>query len=110
METENKGGGQLGASPRYSDLLVEFLPFDRSSLENAIDRFLERFETVGTEFADWSEPGGLVPAIVGTALTVVAVGVTLRQQLARDEARRSTAEEELARFARFPNPWRMEEA
>jgi hypothetical protein len=113
VQTENDRGGGSGPSPRYSDLLVEFLPFDRASLENAIDRFLEGFETLGTELTDLREPASLVPALVGTGLTALAVAATLRQQLARQEAKRSSAdeaEEELARFAGFPNSWRLEES
>jgi hypothetical protein len=113
VDIENDGWGGSGTPPRYSDLLVEFLPFDRSSLENAIDRFLEGFETLGTELSDMSEPAGLVPALVGTALTAVAAGFTLRQLLARHEDRRSSAEEaedDLAGFAGFPKSWRLEEA
>jgi hypothetical protein len=112
-ETESDGGSGLRASPRYSDLLVEFMPFDRASLENAIDRFLEGFETLGTELGDWPEPAGVVPGLVGTALTALAAEVTLRQQLARNEARRPSAEEteeELAGLAGFPHLWRQEES
>jgi hypothetical protein len=113
VDTENDDGGGLGPSPRYSDLLDGFLPFDRSSLKHGIDRFLRGLETFGTELTDLSEPASVVPALVGTGLAALAAGVTLRQQLARDEAKRSSAEEveaELARFVGFPNPWRLEES
>ncbi len=36
-----------GLLTRPADLLTEFLPFDRASVENAIDQFLERFEGMG---------------------------------------------------------------
>jgi hypothetical protein len=113
METESDGGSGLRASPRYSDLLVEFLPFDHTSLDNAIDRFLEGFETLGTELSDWPEPAGVVPGLVGTALTALAAEVALRQQLARHEGKRPSAEDaedELAGLAVFPNLWRLEES
>ena len=37
--------------PRGSDLLTEFLPFDRATLEDAIDRFLAPLEELGSELA-----------------------------------------------------------
>ncbi len=99
-------------SLRYSDLLTEFLPFDRSFVENAIDRFLDRFESLGAELTDLRETTNLVPAVAATALTTLAVEVALRRWRARDEANGAPAEdaeEELARFAGFPNLWSLGE-
>jgi len=99
-------------SLRYSDLLTEFLPFDRSFVENTIDRFLDRFESLGAELTDLRETTNLVPAVAATALTTLAVEVALRRWRARDEANGAPAEdaeEELARFAGFPNLWSLGE-
>src|SRR5208337_2734372 len=49
LNMETGAGDMEMPSLRYSDLLTEFLPFDRSFVENAIDRFLDRFESLGAE-------------------------------------------------------------
>lgn len=99
-------------SLRYSDLLTEFLPFDRSFVENAIDRFLDRFESLGAELTDLRETTSLIPVAAATAVTTLAVEVALRRWRARDEANGAAAEdaeEELVRFAGFPNLWSLGE-
>jgi len=113
MDMETDGGAVKMPLPRFSDLLTEFLPFDRSSLENAIDRFLDRFEGLGAGLTDLREPTNLVPAVAATALTALAAEVALRRLRARDQAKGAPAEdseEELARFAGFPNLWNLGEA
>jgi hypothetical protein len=105
--------GGVTPLPQYSDLLVEFLPFDRSTLENAIDRFLNRFENLGAELTELSEPSGAVPVVVATALAAVAADFTLRKQRGRDDAKEESAEDpegELARCAGIPILWRLEES
>ncbi len=78
-------GGRDAAmpSPRSSDLLTEFLPFDRSFVENAIDGFLDRFESLGAELTDLSETTNLVSVAAATAVTTLAVEVALRRWRAR---------------------------
>src|SRR5271166_1226905 len=112
LDMETGAGDVEMPSLRYSDLLTEFLPFDRSFVENAIDRFLDRFESLGGELTDLRETTNLVPAVAATALTALAVEVALRRWRARDEANGAPAEdveEELARFAGFPNLWSLGE-
>jgi hypothetical protein len=112
LDMETGAGDVEMPSLRYSDLLTEFLPFDRSFVENAIDRFLDRFESLGAELTDLRETTNLVPAVAATALTTLAVEVALRRWRARDEANGAPAEdaeEELARFAGFPNLWSLGE-
>ncbi len=112
LDIETGAGDVEMPSLRYSDLLTEFLPFDRSFVENAIDRFLDRFESLGAELTDLRETTNLVPAVAATALTTLAVEVALRRWRARDEANGAPAEdaeEELARFAGFPNLWSLGE-
>ncbi len=99
-------------SLRSADLLTEFLPFDRSFVENAIDRFLDRFESLGADLTDLRETTNLVPAVAASGLTALAVEVALRRWRARDEAKgdpAEDAEEELARYAGFPNLWSLGE-
>ena len=112
LNMETGAGDVEMPSLRCSDLLTEFLPFDRSFVENAIDRFLDRFESLGGELTDLRETTSLVPAVAATALTTLAVEVALRRWRARDEANGAPAEdaeEELARFAGFPNLWSLGE-
>jgi hypothetical protein len=112
VETDDGAGSEEVPSPRYSDLLTEFLPFDRSSLENAIDRFLVQVESLGADLADLGEPTSLLPTLTAAALTVLASEVVLRRRRAREEARdvpAEAAEDELTRFAGFPNLWGLGE-
>ena len=83
LDMETGAGDVEMPSLRYSDLLTEFLPFDRSFVENAIDRFLDRFESLGGELTDLRETTNLVPAVAATALTTLAVEVALRRWRAR---------------------------
>jgi hypothetical protein len=114
LDMEAGAGDVEMPSLRYSDLLTEFLPVDRSFVENAIDRFLDRFESLGAELTDLRETTNLFPAVAATALTTLAVEVALRRWQARDEdeangAPAEDAEEELARFVGFPNLWSLGE-
>src|SRR5208337_3248031 len=114
LNMETGAGDVEMPSLRCSDLLTEFLPFDRSFVENAIDRFLDRFESLGAELTDLRETTNLFPAVAATALTTLAVEVALRRWQARDEdeangAPAEDAEEELARFVGFPNLWSLGE-
>jgi hypothetical protein len=109
---ETDAGTVEQPSPRSSDLLTEFLPFDRRSLENAIDRFLDQFATLGAELTDLREPANLLPVLAVAALTAVATEVALRRRRARAGVKRmpkEDAEGDLAGFAGFPNLWSLGE-
>jgi len=107
------GAGEVEmTSLRCAELLTEFLPFDRAFVENAIDRVLDRFESLGAELTDLRETTNLVPTVAATALTTLAVEVALRRWRARDEANGGAVEDdedELARFAGFPDLWSLGE-
>ena len=64
--------------PQAADLITSFLPFDRSSLEAAIDRFLDPFDDLASSMPGLRGPMGLVPASLAVAVTVLAVDVALR--------------------------------
>ena len=70
---------QAAASPRCSDLLTEFLPFDRARIEDAIDRFLAPLEGLGQELASWSPSMELLPAATLIATTALATEVMRRR-------------------------------
>jgi hypothetical protein len=111
-EAVDGAGGVEMPSLQHSDLLTEFSPFDRSSLKDAIDRLLDQFESLGAELTDLREATNLIPAVAAAALTALAAEVALRRRRARDETAGTPAEdseEELARFAGFPNLWNLGE-
>jgi hypothetical protein len=91
-------------SPRHAGPLTEFLPFDRASLEDAIDRFLAPLEDLGTELVDWRPSPGLVQVAAFVTTATVATEVVRR----RLEVRRATddaGEEAFARFPGHPSAW-----
>ena len=83
LEMDTAVGNVEMPSPRYADLLTEFLPFDRACVEHAIDGFLDRFESLGAELTDLRETTNLVPLAAATAVTCLAVEVALRRRRAR---------------------------
>jgi hypothetical protein len=91
-------------SPRSAGLLTEFLPFDRASLEDAIDRFLAPLENLGGELLDWRPSPGLVHAAAFvTAATVATEAV--RRRLRIRGASEDAGEEDFARFPGHPSAW-----
>jgi hypothetical protein len=93
-------------SPRSGDMLTEFLPFDRASLEGAIDRFLAPFEGISSELAHWQSPAGLVSAaaVVGT---VALAWEGVRRRARAVAARRAERDEDFARFPGYPTGWSL---
>jgi hypothetical protein len=78
-DPDGRAAGRLEVpSPQRSDLLTDFSPLDRTSLESAIDRFLRPFEGLG---AGRSGPPGseeLVTDLVVLAVALSASKVALR--------------------------------
>jgi hypothetical protein len=62
-------------SPRGNDLISTFLPFDRSSIEEAVNRFLGGLHDEGTRVQSEGEP---VPTWLLTATALAAAEVTRR--------------------------------
>ncbi len=65
-------------APQHSDLLTDFKPFDRGSLEDAIDRFLGHFDDFGTELSRGYGPTDLMIEIMAVAVAFTAAKVGLR--------------------------------
>ncbi len=86
--------------PSSSGLLTDFLPFERRSLEAAIDRFLDQFESLGADLTDWRSPTELLPMLTAVAVTAVASEV-LRRRRQRDEANAADGDR-AGGFGRFP--------
>jgi hypothetical protein len=100
-------------SPRRSDLLTDFLPFDRTSLEHAIDRFLDQFEDLG---AGRSHSRGLTNlltevTVVAVALAASNVALRLLGRSPEDEAALAGADvgANLDGFPGLPDPWSLGE-
>jgi hypothetical protein len=58
--------------PRGADLLSDFLPFDRASLELAVDRFLDQLEDLGAGLAWVQDPTGMVSEPILCAAAIAA--------------------------------------
>src|SRR5512135_1184186 len=110
-------GGATGLvevpSPRRSDLLTDFLPFDRTSLEHAIDRFLDRFEDLGAELSRSPGPTILFTEAMAVAVALLAskVALGLLGRSPDDEADWAGADAgaNLAGFSGLPDPWGVDE-
>jgi hypothetical protein len=100
---------EASPSPRCADLLTEFLPFDRASLEEAIDRFLAPLEDLGAELANWRPSAGLGPAAAFIVTATVATEV-VRRRLRGRAATGNEGEEVLARFPDYPWAWSLGES
>jgi hypothetical protein len=70
-------GAQESPPPSHADLATSFLPFDRASVERAIDEFLDHFESLGTGLPDLGMPARVVPG----AIAVAAVGLAAHRVL-----------------------------
>jgi hypothetical protein len=96
-------------SPRSADLLTDFLPFDRASLEDAIDRFLAPLEDLGVELANWRPSTGLIQAAAFVATATVATEV-VRRRLRGGEAAEEDADGAFARYPDHPWAWSLGES
>ena len=93
-----------------ADLLASFSPFDRGSLEQAVDRFLGRIGDLDAELSQLGETPSLIPGLVAAAVAI-SVAETMRRRF------RGTWDEEAAPLdaAGFPgmpghpHVWAMEE-
>src|SRR5262249_33173811 len=105
------GPAQVPAPPpQGSELLTDFLPFDRSCLADAIDRFLDEFQGLGAELADWSYSRGVLPALAAVTLAAVASNVARRRSSGgQPTAAEADEDEGLAPSPGFPGAWSLAE-
>jgi hypothetical protein len=94
---------------RPADLLTEFQPFDRASVENAIDQFLERFEGMGAGLSTDLESATVMSA--GSTLMAIAAVSTVMIVRRRRRAADRTATEEgiekaLGRIFNLTHSWK----
>jgi hypothetical protein len=78
ISAANLPAGIGAQSPRRSDLLTDFKPYDRGSLEQAIDRFLARFDDFAGELSGSEGSTGLLTEIMAVAVALTAAKVGLR--------------------------------
>ncbi len=96
---------------RGAGLIAELLPFDRASLEAAVDRFFDRFEDFDMERLGWEDPATMIPPSVALMLAATALEVA-RRRLRRTSrgggsVRGRLPEERLSLlgFPELPGPW-----
>ncbi len=106
---ETRSIDEPAPSPRCADLLTEFLPFDRASLEDAIDRFLAPFEELGAGLASWQSPTNLLPAAT-IVVTVALTSEVARRRANRGETTREVGEEAFAQIPGYPSSWSLGES
>lgn len=93
--------------PQVADLIAGFLPFDRKSLESAIDRFLSPLEDLGAAMPAAPGPTGLAPAVLAAMTAVLAWEAVLRLRRAEDGGIvELEGDEGLVAFPGLPGPWR----
>jgi hypothetical protein len=99
-------------SPQAADLLTRFAPFDRSSLEQAIDRFLGRFDGIGVELSWVRELWNWVPASLALAAVVLASNLIVLWRSSREGRSEAIEADHVAGLVRFPvppGPWSRDE-
>jgi hypothetical protein len=106
-----------------ADLIAGFSPFDRSSVEQAIDQFLDRLDDLETELSRLGTKANLMPSLTATAIAIATTELFHRWLGKRpDRARRvayvlggSTGDGDADADASFPGlpglpySWSLEE-
>jgi hypothetical protein len=94
--------------PRYADLVFDFLPFDRATIEVAVDRFLDQWENIAAEVTQFEPSSALLTgASVVAIATLTSVAINRRRRLHEDGqgSRTEDREEELTLLRSLPNSW-----
>jgi hypothetical protein len=105
---------ELPTSPSFgAGLHDRFSPFDRSTLEQALDRFLDQLGEIDEELYHLGEPGNLIPQVIAAA-TALSIAEALRRRTGRrwEEAVVVVGDDE-ASFASqpgLPGRWDSEES
>ena len=100
---QESGAAIAGVAIKGFDLLLEFMPFDRSSLESAVDQFIEGFESLGLNNLDSLEALDLIPGVLtGTVVLSATVLASKLRQERSDEEPYEDESDETSSFAGFP--------
>lgn len=95
---------------RAADLLASFSPFDRETIEGAIDHFLDRLGALEEGLANLDLTTSLVPNITAAAVVISVAEVIRRRRRADDKDGRDAEDECPRRLPGLPLGWAMEEA
>jgi hypothetical protein len=102
------GSAEATPRPHFAGLASHFLPFDRASLERAVDRFLDTFDSAADELTR-IEPWSALLISAGTiALTSLTLDAIKRRGRTRDDEKSSQDEvrrAETALLRTLPNSW-----
>ena len=108
LTSDDRGGSRL---PHAAGLIAKVIPFDRATLEHAVDQFFDQLEDLGV--GQLPEPG--LPRVLPLTLTVIAAvaGAEIaRRRLrvqgsrGRDARRRDPiGSEDLLGFPELPGSW-----
>jgi hypothetical protein len=108
---EVRRGHEFGAdatqTPREADLAAHFLPFDRATLEKAVDQFLEKFEGLANELAHLHAPANLLPIVGAVAMTAIASGLVVHQRRLRRRTTDAPFGDDEAGVPDLPNSWSL---
>lgn len=72
-------GEEVSPAARAADLVAGFSPFDRATLERAIDQFLDRLGEFESGLAPWGSGENLVPNLLTAAVMVSAAELARRR-------------------------------
>ena len=98
----SSGEGLEAPDPHLADMILNFLPFDRSTLDEAIDQFLDPFDGMVSSMPTLRGPLGLVTASLAVAVTVLAAEAAIRIRRSKDEGFDADAVEGLVAFPGLP--------
>jgi hypothetical protein len=96
------------SAPLARDLVSEFLPFDRATLERAIDRFLDQSGGLAAELARLETTTSVLSVVTLVGMTAIASQVVIRQRRLRDERPGGPADDDeqgSRGLPRLPNSW-----
>jgi hypothetical protein len=99
---------EIAPEPRCADLVSEFLPCDRATLERAVDRFLDQFESIAAELTRFQPSSALLTAASSAAIaTLMFEAIKRRRRNEHDgEAQRTLdCQEEMTLLRSLPNCW-----
>jgi hypothetical protein len=102
---ERAGSDSDLADPQRADLLSHFLPFDRSVLEDALDRFLDSYAGLGAAMSGGTGPLSVVPALMALAVSILACDVALHLRRSRGDGRLAEGDAGPLHFPGLPGLW-----
>jgi hypothetical protein len=99
-------GAAAAAIPAHADLATSFLPFDRASVERAIDAFLDRFDELGAGLPEITTAAQVVPVVLTVAVAALAShGVMKRRRAGNEWAGGADAEASLRKLSSLSVLW-----